>query len=97
MLNDTICHNGLELSINSDVDEEEFPDSNDAKPKAGEVVSSSEEEEEQPVPAVKKKRLASKVVKVGKNGNSSDMDKSNDRFSKFSHLKNYPEFKSFLS
>ena len=96
---DEISHDGVVLSIHGSDDEDDFPEvettevskendramtSNDTEP--GEI-SSSDKEDNLAAPAVRN-HVASKVTKVSNH---------NDRFGKFDHLRQDPDFKSFLN
>ena len=107
--NHEIEHDGIKLSINgSDVDEE-FPEADlpstsptvNTTPRQveetepGEILSNEEEED------ITRHQVQSKVVKVPRQiptskGDKGAKNKSNSVLNKYSHLKNDPEFKSFI-
>ena len=96
-----ICHDGIELSINSSDIDEDFPeddrqndqtdhDHNGVEP--GELSSSSEDEYEPD-----HSRPQSKVTKVTNKQQVAATKNNHDRYSKFAHLYHDPDFKQFLN
>ena len=105
---ETICHDGIAIDIHSSDNENEFPNDNttaqntsksprSSLPKvqqeseSGELSSSEDED----FMDRSRPRITSKVVIVTKDPNVNTI--MCNKFDKFSHLHNDPDFKSFLS
>ena len=89
-----ILHDGVELSVNGS-DLEDFPDGNHEATQGQGTCSTVETTELGEISSdeefVNNNTVASKVVKMNKGQNRQN------RYSKFMHLKNDPDFKDFLS
>ena len=96
-----VNHDGVELSVNGS-DEDEFPEADEADNlEPGEVSSSDDDENAEVVPTRQRPKVASKVVKVNsvtaRNPVVSGTPGNGNKFAKFQHLRDDPDFKSFLS
>ena len=101
---ESVCNDGVEISINGSDDEDEFPEVTEP----GEILSSEDESCDNPQ-SQKSTQVASKVVKVNRQnttasgGDGSGRQRGNNtvkshqsQFDKFEHLHLDPDFRDFV-